>query len=229
MTQFPIANAMAIGAQKPIVVVNSELVRCSTRRAARRLRARGGAHPLRPPALRHGARDPRALTQTARLPLPLVPIRTALLEWSRAAELCCDRAAALVTRDPLVVCRTLMSLAGGRRSTETRPRRVHEPGPGVHRGGQRPGADHAAADRPRRHARAAGQARARADGVGPLRRLRPHRRRRLPARDDPPRPPREEAADAVSHYSERFKETFKDAGESIEAAGKQLAEWLKRS
>ena len=41
----------------------------------------------------------------------------ALLEWSRAAELSCDRAAALVTRDPLAVCRTLMSLTAGVKPT----------------------------------------------------------------------------------------------------------------
>ena len=35
------------------------------------------------------------------------------MEWGRATELSADRAAALVTRDPLVVCRTLMSLAAG--------------------------------------------------------------------------------------------------------------------
>ena len=37
----------------------------------------------------------------------------ALLEWYRAAELSCDRAATLVNRDPLVTCRTLMVLAAG--------------------------------------------------------------------------------------------------------------------
>jgi Zn-dependent protease with chaperone function len=45
--------------------------------------------------------------------LPLLPIRMALLEWSRAAELTCDRAAVLVVRDPRIFCRTLMKLAGG--------------------------------------------------------------------------------------------------------------------
>ena len=45
--------------------------------------------------------------------LPLIPIRYALLEWFRAAELSCDRAAALLTRDPQAVCRTLMVLSAG--------------------------------------------------------------------------------------------------------------------
>jgi hypothetical protein len=37
----------------------------------------------------------------------------ALLEWSRAAELSADRAAALVMGDPLAPCRVLMRIAGG--------------------------------------------------------------------------------------------------------------------
>jgi len=54
-------------------------------------------------------RQPRssccALSSVPGLPLPLLPLRHALLEWYRAAaELSCDRAAALVTRDPVAVC-----------------------------------------------------------------------------------------------------------------------------
>ncbi|MEB3258605.1 MAG: M48 family metallopeptidase [Cyanobacteriota bacterium] len=45
--------------------------------------------------------------------LPMAAIRLSLLEWYRAAELTCDRAAALVLRDPRIYCRTLMKLAGG--------------------------------------------------------------------------------------------------------------------
>jgi hypothetical protein len=45
--------------------------------------------------------------------LPLMAIQLALLEWLRAAELSCDRAAALVTRDPQAVCRALMVIAAG--------------------------------------------------------------------------------------------------------------------
>src|SRR5207247_11206403 len=48
--------------------------------------------------------------------LPLIAIRSALLEWFRAAELSSDRAATLVNRDPLVTCRTLMVLSGGTKS-----------------------------------------------------------------------------------------------------------------
>ena len=45
--------------------------------------------------------------------LPLLGVKLALLEWFRCAELSCDRAATLVNRDPLVTCRTMMVLAGG--------------------------------------------------------------------------------------------------------------------
>jgi Zn-dependent protease with chaperone function len=45
--------------------------------------------------------------------LPLMAIYLALLEWSRAAELTADRASAIVTGEPLVLCRTLMRIAGG--------------------------------------------------------------------------------------------------------------------
>ncbi len=45
--------------------------------------------------------------------LPFRAVRTVLLEWYRAAELTCDRAATLAVRDPRIVCRTLMVMAGG--------------------------------------------------------------------------------------------------------------------
>src|SRR5439155_1280228 len=60
------------------------------------------------------------LGSSVRLPLlaglPLLAVRASLLEWFRASELSCDRAATLVNRDPLITCRTLMVLAGGRSS-----------------------------------------------------------------------------------------------------------------
>ncbi|MBO0730371.1 MAG: hypothetical protein J2P57_14015, partial [Acidimicrobiaceae bacterium] len=44
---------------------------------------------------------------------PVRGLYLALLEWYRAAELTCDRAAALAVGDPMTVCRTLMRMAGG--------------------------------------------------------------------------------------------------------------------
>jgi hypothetical protein len=45
-------------------------------------------------------------------------------------------------------------------------------------------------------------------------------------RDQEPRV-REEASDAVSFYSERFRDFFRDTGESVNKAGQQLSDWLK--
>jgi hypothetical protein len=42
-----------------------------------------------------------------------------------------------------------------------------------------------------------------------------------------PQSARAEAGDAVAHYTERFRDTFKELGDSIEDAGKQLSEWLR--
>jgi hypothetical protein len=46
-------------------------------------------------------------------------------------------------------------------------------------------------------------------------------------RDEPVRP-RAEASDAVAHYSERFRELFREAGESVNELGQQLSDWLRR-
>ena len=45
--------------------------------------------------------------------LPLTAVRLSLLEWYRATELSCDRAAAVAVRDPELVVRTLMTMAAG--------------------------------------------------------------------------------------------------------------------
>ena len=47
------------------------------------------------------------------LGIPFRAIRAVLLEWYRATELSCDRAATLAVRDPRIVCSTLMVTAAG--------------------------------------------------------------------------------------------------------------------
>jgi hypothetical protein len=49
-----------------------------------------------------------------------------------------------------------------------------------------------------------------------------------PRREDPA-DARAEGGEAVSFYAERFRDAFKDAGESINSAGQQLAGWLRGS
>ena len=123
MTQFPFANAATIGVDRPVVVLNSELVRILDDDGRRAVLAHEAAH----------VHSGHVLYQTAmlillrlgtgvRLPLlaglPLLGIQLALLEWFRGAELSCDRAAALVTRDPMAVCRALMVISAGEASAD---------------------------------------------------------------------------------------------------------------
>src|SRR4051794_6289896 len=118
LTQYPLANAATIGTDHPVVVLNSELVRILDDEGRRAVLAHEAAH----------VHSDHVLYQTAllillrlggatRLPLlaglPLLAIQLALLEWFRGAELSCDRGAAIVTRDPLAVCRALMVITAG--------------------------------------------------------------------------------------------------------------------
>ena len=118
ITQFPIANAYTFGTGKPVVVMNSELVRLLDDDGRRVVLAHEAAHVHSDHVLyRTALLILLQLGASARLPilagLPLLAIQLALLEWSRATELSCDRAAAIVTRDPQAVCRTLMTISAG--------------------------------------------------------------------------------------------------------------------
>jgi Zn-dependent protease with chaperone function len=118
LTQFPLANAYAIGTDRPIVLLNSELVRILDEEGRRIVLAHEAAHIQSDHQLyRTALLILLAIGSGVRLPilagLPLLAIRMALLEWSRAAELSCDRAAALVSRDPQAVCQALMVIAAG--------------------------------------------------------------------------------------------------------------------
>src|ERR687889_967474 len=118
LTQFPITNAATIGSERPMVVVNSRTVEVLDEAEMRTVLGHEAGHILSDHVL---YRTALMILLTAsglnRLPifagLPLLAVKMALLEWFRAAELSCDRAATLVNRDPLVTCRTLMVLAGG--------------------------------------------------------------------------------------------------------------------
>src|SRR5919205_1636221 len=118
LTQFPLANALTFGSGRPVIVLNSELVQLLDTDGLRAVIAHEAAHVLSDHVLYQTALAILLqLGAAVRLPvfagLPLLAVRAALLEWSRAAELSCDRAAALVTRDPMAVCRVLMTLSGG--------------------------------------------------------------------------------------------------------------------
>jgi Zn-dependent protease with chaperone function len=117
LTQFPVANAAAIGAGKPMVVVNSRCIEIFDAQEQRTVLGHEAGHILSDHVLYRTALMILIRLGPARLPffagLPLMAATLVLLEWFRCAELSCDRAATLVNRDPLVTCRTMMVLAGG--------------------------------------------------------------------------------------------------------------------
>jgi Zn-dependent protease with chaperone function len=228
LTQFPAPNALAIGASKPIVVVQSELVRLLDAPQRRAVFAHEAAHILADHQLYRTALAILVLmTRSARLPLPLAPVRSALMEWGRATELSADRAAALVTRDPLVVCRTLMSLAAGAMVDELdldlfmrQGMDYKEKGSGLERLTRLMldlGVTHPLPVK-RTHELMAW--------------VRSGEYERIVggeyARRGDPVDARSDSSEAVSFYSERIRDGFRDAGESINSVGKQLAGWLRR-
>ena len=112
-------NAMTLGANRPIIVLNSSLVSSYSTDEVQTVLAHEVSHVLSEHYYYTTALILLSQFMSGALPKSLVlglPVRAiyyALLEWSRAAELSSDRAAALVRRDPLDPCRLLMRLAGG--------------------------------------------------------------------------------------------------------------------
>ena len=232
ITQFPIANAQTIGAGRPIVVLNSELVRLLDVPERRAVLAHEAAHVLADHVLYFTALSILLQMGTSvRLPiiagLPLMAVRSALLEWSRAAELSCDRGAALVTRDPEAVCRTLMILAAGHAADEldldqfmAQAQEYDGAGTGVDRLSRLLIDLNVTHPMPVRRARElmAWVRSGEYDRIAGGEYLR--RGEEASAR--------EEAGDAAAHYADRFRSVFKDAGEAVGSATEQLADWLRK-
>ena len=159
--------------------------------------------------------------------LPLLAVQHALLEWSRATELTCDRAAAIVTRDPRVVCKMLMTMSAGAKADDLnldafmrQAMEYTETGEGLDR------LQRLLTDLRQTHSL-------------PVKRVhellawvRTGEYDRIVGGDyikrGEERPVREEAADAAAHYSERFRDLFRETGEHVNSAGKQLSDWLKK-
>jgi Zn-dependent protease with chaperone function len=229
LAQFPVANAMTIGAGQPIVVVNSELVQLLDGEQLRGVFAHEAGHVLSEHVLyRTALVILLRLSTLPGIPLPLFPLKAALMEWFRAAELSCDRAAALVIRDPLAVCRTLMVITAGAEAANLDLDVF-----------MRQGQDYRAKGSPfDRFSRLLIDL----NLTHPMSVQRVHELMEwvqsgdydrivggdYVSRDEPVRP-RAEAGDAVAHYAERFRDTFKDLGESVNDAGQQLSDWLRNA
>ncbi|MFP5361481.1 MAG: M48 family metallopeptidase [Thermoleophilia bacterium] len=231
MTAEPVLNAMAIGAGKPILVLNSGTVALLGDDQLEAVIAHEVAHILSDHVLyRTALQILLRLTATPRLPsiagMPLMAVQYALLEWSRATELTCDRAAAVVTRDPRLVCKLLMTMSAGAKAGDLnldafmrQSMEYTESGEGLDR------LQRLLTDLRQTHSL-------------PVKRVhellawvREGEYDRIVGgeyvRRGQERPAREEAADAATHYTERFKELFGQAGEHVSGAGQQLSDWLK--
>jgi Zn-dependent protease with chaperone function len=230
MTQFPIANAAAVGAGRPFVVINSQTVEILDDAALRAVLAHEAGHVLSDHVLYRTALLILLSATPLRGPLlalPLAAIRMALGEWFRASELSADRASAIATRDPLAVCRTLMTLAAGAAANELDLdaflRQASEWDEGatgldwLNRRGLELRGSHPLAVR--RVSALMGWVREgdydRIVGGNYIRRG-----------EEPPQ--REQASDAVDHYSERLRNVLREAGEQLDAAGKAVSDWLRQ-
>jgi Zn-dependent protease with chaperone function len=104
-------QAATLGAQEPMIVVSSLLLRNLGPSEQRALLGHELSHVLAGHVVYTTALN-ILLAGGESLPsvlgMPFQALRTVLMEWYRAAELSCDRAAALVVRDPRILCRLLM-------------------------------------------------------------------------------------------------------------------------
>ena len=232
ITQFPLANAYTLGTDKPIVVVNSELVRILDDDGRRVVLAHEAAHVHSDHVLyRTALLILLQIGASARLPLlaglPLLAIQLALLEWSRAAELSCDRAAALVTRDPTAVCKALMTIAAGEAAEDLRLDAFIAQGMDYSEGGS--GLERLTKlfqDLRLTHPMPVRRVRLLLDWVheGEYDRM----VRGEYVRRGQESSLREEADAAGAFYGERISGAFQQAGSSIADASQQLGDWLKR-
>jgi Zn-dependent protease with chaperone function len=231
VTQFPFANAYTIGTGKPIVVLNSELVRLLDDDGRRVVLAHEAAHVHSDHVLYRTALLILLQIGARGLPvfagLPLLAIRLALLEWFRAAELSCDRAAALVTRDPLAVCRALMVIAAGESAADLSLDAFIAQGMEYEEGGK--GLDRLTKlmqDLNVDHPLPVRRVRMLLDWVRQGDYDRIVRGDYLRLGEEPSA--RDEADAAGVFYADRIAGAFRQAGSSISEVGQQLGDWLKR-
>ena len=230
LTQMPFANAATIGAGEPMIVLNSELVRLLDADGIRAVIAHEATHVLAEHVL-YGTALQILLLLSSRLPLlaglPFMAVRAALLEWSRAAELTCDRGAAVATRQPMAVCQALLALAGGEAIDElnldafiAQGLDYREKGTGLEK------LTRLLIDLGITHPM-------------PVRRI--HELQNWVREGDYDRivdgsyvkrgeepPPREEADAAQQHYGERVRDAMRGAGQSVQEVGQQLGDWLAK-
>ncbi len=165
--------------------------------------------------------------------IPFRAVRAVLLEWYRAAELSCDRAATLAVRDPRIVCRTLMVVSSGLPADQLDLEAFMAQATEYQSWDD-------ASDRVRRFLNELGRSHASAvRRVSEVMRwvqsgeydriVRGEYRTRDQASDV-----REEAGDAMEFYAARFRALFAEAGDNLTNLGsqmgdlsQQLADWVR--
>ncbi len=231
------ANAMAIGSTNPIVVVGSSLLGRLGPGEQRSVLAHEVAHIL---SDHMTYRTALAIILNAGLTgmpfplgLPIMAVRAVLLEWYRASELSCDRAEALVVRDPRIVCSTLMVLAGGMNADKLdldafliQAREYEDwddPSDRVRRFFNEINATHPYAVRRVSEVMKWVQS-------GEYDRI--QRGEYIKRGEEPP--VRQEAGDAFEYYAGRFRAIFADMGENVSKLGnqvggmaEQMADWIR--
>ena len=229
-------GAQAIGAGKPIVVIDSGLLEKLGHGEQRVVLAHEIGHILSDHVLYMTALN-ILLKGTGGIPFPIgLPLRAVsavLLEWYRAVELSCDRAATLAVRDPRIVCRTLMVLGGGisadKLNLDAFMNQAMEyeawddPSDRVRRFFHEIGRTHPYAVRRVSEVMKWVQS-------GEYDRI---QRGEYRTRDEQTNV-RDEAGDAADFYAERFRAIFRDMGENITTLGNQMggvaeqvADWIR--
>jgi Zn-dependent protease with chaperone function len=235
LAAFPTSNAVTIGSSDPLVLVHSQLIDQLDAPQQRVVFAHEAAHVLCDHVL-YGtvlqiilSMGGSVLNKSLPTALPLMAVKNALLEWSRAAELTSDRVAALVVQDPLLVCRTLLSISAG-----TAADRLDL------------GAFLAQADDYGRQSRGLGlktKLNLEMGSTHPLSVRRAHelmdwvksgdydriRDGVYPKRGEEDPDVRAEARAAADHYRERFQGAFKDVAGQAEGAAKTVTDWLNKN
>ncbi len=123
VTQNPLVNAMALGSDKPFIVINTGLIELLDAEELRTVVGHELGHVLSGHAV-YRTMLFHLINLAARIawvPLGYIGLRGiiwALEEWYRKSELSCDRAGLLASQDPDAARRVLMKLAGGARLSE---------------------------------------------------------------------------------------------------------------
>ena len=122
VAQTPIANAGAYGLDTPFIILNSSLIEVLGPDETEAVIGHELGHVISGHALYRTMLyillEQTSLIQWTPASIAVRPVVLALLEWSRKAEVSCDRAGLLVVQDPKVSMSALMKLAGGTRGED---------------------------------------------------------------------------------------------------------------